>query len=106
MTQSSSSQKDEKVVTLYTKPSEDATTICLDELGPVSPRTYPPAPGCSQDGHRISRCPWNTGGVLRRSGSTERCECGTGKLSRSPTARVTQKATTSCDYSRPSSGRI
>src|SRR3954452_13381482 len=65
MTQSSSSQKDEKVVTLYTKPPEDATTICLDELGPVSPRTYPPAPGCSQDGHRISRRPWNTGGVLR-----------------------------------------
>jgi DDE superfamily endonuclease len=27
--------------------------VCLDELGPVSPRTYPPAPGWSPDGHRI-----------------------------------------------------
>ena len=27
--------------------------ICLDELGPVSPRAYPPAPGWSLDGHRI-----------------------------------------------------
>ena len=25
----------------------------MDELGPVSPRTYPPAPGWSPDGHRI-----------------------------------------------------
>ena len=25
----------------------------MDELGPVSPRTYPPAPGWSSDGHRI-----------------------------------------------------
>jgi hypothetical protein len=27
--------------------------ICLDELGAVSPRAYPPAPGWSPDGHRI-----------------------------------------------------
>ena len=27
--------------------------ICLDELGPVSPRAYAPAPGCSPDGNRI-----------------------------------------------------
>jgi hypothetical protein len=27
--------------------------ICLDELGPVSPRAYPPAPGWSPDGNRI-----------------------------------------------------
>jgi hypothetical protein len=27
--------------------------ICADELGPVSPRTFPPAPGWSPDGHRI-----------------------------------------------------
>jgi len=31
----------------------NATTLCLDELGPVSPRTYSPAPGWSPDGHRI-----------------------------------------------------
>ena len=27
--------------------------VCLDELGPVSPRSFPPAPGWSPDGHRI-----------------------------------------------------
>ena len=27
--------------------------ICADELGPVSPRTFPPASGWSGDGHRI-----------------------------------------------------
>jgi transposase len=27
--------------------------VCVDELGPVSPRTFPPAPGWSPDGHRI-----------------------------------------------------
>jgi hypothetical protein len=41
------------VITLYTDPPPDSTTICLDELGPVSPCTYPPAPGWSPDGHRI-----------------------------------------------------
>jgi hypothetical protein len=28
-----------KVVSLYTRPAGDTATICLDELGPVSPRT-------------------------------------------------------------------
>ena len=27
--------------------------ICADELGPVIPRTFPPAPGWSPGGHRI-----------------------------------------------------
>lgn len=27
--------------------------ICADELGPVTPRTFPPEPGWSPDGHRI-----------------------------------------------------
>jgi transposase len=27
--------------------------LCLDELGPVTPRAFPPAPGWSPDGHRI-----------------------------------------------------
>jgi hypothetical protein len=27
--------------------------ICADELGPVIPRTFPPAAGWSPDGHRI-----------------------------------------------------
>src|SRR5256886_6316300 len=30
-----------------------ALPICADELGPVIPRTFPPAPGWSPDGHRI-----------------------------------------------------
>jgi transposase len=40
-------------VELYTKPPPEATVVCVDELGPVSPRTFPPAPGWSPDGHRI-----------------------------------------------------
>ena len=27
--------------------------VCVDELGPVTPRNFPPAPGWSADGHRI-----------------------------------------------------
>lgn len=42
-----------RVVGLYTCPPEDATVVCVDELGPVIPRTFPPAPGWSPDGHRI-----------------------------------------------------
>ena len=41
------------VVACYTDPPEGATTLCLDELGPVVPRTFPPAPGWSPSGHRI-----------------------------------------------------
>jgi transposase len=42
-----------KIVELYTNPLPEATAVCVDELGPVSPRTFPPAPGWSLDGHRI-----------------------------------------------------
>ena len=41
------------VVALYTCPPAGATIVCVDELGPVIPRTFPPAPGWSPDGHRI-----------------------------------------------------
>ena len=41
------------IVTLYTQPPPASTVCCADELGPVSPRTCPPAPGWSRDGHRI-----------------------------------------------------
>ena len=41
------------VVTHYTTPPEGSTTFCTDELGPVVPRTFDPAPGWSTDGHRI-----------------------------------------------------
>jgi hypothetical protein len=40
-------------VGLYTNAPPEATVVCVDELGPVSPRTFPPAPGWSPDGHRI-----------------------------------------------------
>jgi transposase len=40
-------------VGLYTAPPEGSTVICADELGPVVPRLFPPAPGWSADGHRI-----------------------------------------------------
>jgi hypothetical protein len=40
-------------VELYTAPPPGSTVICADELGPVIPRTFPPAPGWSGDGHRI-----------------------------------------------------
>ncbi|MEV4189688.1 transposase [Streptosporangium canum] len=38
---------------LYTAPPEGSTVICADELGPVIPRTFPPAPAWSPGGHRI-----------------------------------------------------
>ncbi|MET7607975.1 hypothetical protein ABZS96_37165, partial [Streptomyces avermitilis] len=42
-----------RIVELYTSPPAGATVVCADELGPVIPRTFPPAPGWSPDGHRI-----------------------------------------------------
>lgn len=38
---------------LYTAPPVGSTVICADELGPVIPRTFPPAPGWSPGGHRV-----------------------------------------------------
>ena len=38
---------------LYTAPPPGSTVICADELGPVIPRTFPPAPGWSTGGHRV-----------------------------------------------------
>jgi hypothetical protein len=43
-----------QIITLYTSPPEAATILCVDELGPVTPRTFPPAPGWSAAGHRIT----------------------------------------------------
>ncbi len=45
--------KRSRIVGLYTDPPPDSTVVCVDELGPVTPRTFPPAPGWSPDGHRI-----------------------------------------------------
>jgi hypothetical protein len=41
------------VVAGSTDPPDGTTTLCLDERGPVVPRTFPPAPGWSPTGHRI-----------------------------------------------------
>lgn len=38
---------------MYTDPPPGSTVVCVDELGPVTPRAFPPAPGWSPDGHRI-----------------------------------------------------
>jgi hypothetical protein len=40
-------------VSLYTAPPAEATIVCVDELGPVIPRTFAPAPGWTPDGHRV-----------------------------------------------------
>ena len=62
---------------LYASPPPDSTVICADELGPVIPRTFPPAPGWSPGGHRVkapleySRGPdktWACGGLRIRDG--------------------------------------
>ncbi len=68
---------------LYTAPPAGSTVICADELGPVSSRTFPPAPGWPPGGHRIkapleySRGPgktWVYGG-LRVAGGQEVTMC-------------------------------
>jgi transposase len=67
-----------RIVELYTSPPEGVTVVCADELGPVIPRSFPPAPGWSPDGHRIknvldySRGPektWVYGGLRVRDGT-------------------------------------
>jgi hypothetical protein len=40
------------IIALDTAPPEPTTVVCADELGPVIPRTFPPPPGWSTDGHR------------------------------------------------------
>ncbi len=68
---------------LYTAPPPGSTVICADELGPVIPRTFPPAPGWSPGGHRI-KAPLEYSCGPRRPGSTAGCASLTGR--RSPCA--------------------
>ena len=42
-----------QVIALYTAPPPEVTVVCADELGPVIPRSFPPAPGWTPDGHRV-----------------------------------------------------
>ena len=43
-----------RIVARSTDPPERTTILCLDELGPVSPRTFPLAPGWSPDGQALT----------------------------------------------------
>ena len=71
-----------RIVTLHTSPPAGATVLDLDELGPVIPRTFPPAPGWSPDGHR-SKAPleyrrgdeqgWVDGARRERDGQALTC---------------------------------
>jgi len=45
--------KRSRIVELYTNPPPNSTVVCMDELGPFTPRAFPPAPGWSPDGHHI-----------------------------------------------------
>jgi hypothetical protein len=68
------------VVSHDTDPPTGSTTICTDELGPVLPRSFPPAPGWSPNGHRYQRL-WNTAEDWRKPGSLGRYACMMGKNS-------------------------
>jgi hypothetical protein len=93
-----------RVLNLYVEEPNNATTICLDELGPVSPRTYPPAPDWSPEDHRI-KAPLEYARVPRRSGFTVRCGCETARLSRSVILRATLKDTCGCSKRSPKQTR-
>jgi hypothetical protein len=41
------------IVELHADPPANSTAVCVDELGPLTPRFFPPLPGWSPDGHRI-----------------------------------------------------
>src|SRR5436190_12420073 len=77
------------VVCHYTQPPQGSTTVCTDELGPVVPRTFPPAPGWSPTGHRIkapldySRGPEKTWvyGALRVRDGKELTRCAASRNS-------------------------
>jgi hypothetical protein len=77
VTQSSSPRA--RVIDLSTHPPAGVTVVCADELGPVVPRTFPPAPGWSAAGHRVkapledrrgSEKTWVDGGLRVADGQT------------------------------------
>jgi hypothetical protein len=70
------------LVSLDTAPPAEATVRCLDERGPVIPRSFPPAPEWTTDGHRgkapldYSRGPeqvWGYGALRVRDGQAITC---------------------------------
>jgi len=54
------------------------TVLCADELGPVIPRSFPPAPGWSADGHRVKALLDYRRGP-EKTWSTARCASVTGR---------------------------
>ncbi len=84
------------VVCHYTQPPQGSTTVCTDELGPVVPRTFPPAPGWSANGHRVkalldySRGPEKTWvyGALRVRDGKELTQCAASRNSTNYIARL------------------
>lgn len=66
---------------LYTHPPVGATVICADELGPVIPRTFPPAPAWSPDGRRI-RAELDYSRGPEKTWSTAACDRPTARPSR------------------------
>jgi transposase len=67
-----------KVIACSTTPPPGMTVVWADELGPVIPRSFPPAPGWSADGHRVKapledgRGPATTWGTARSAWLTGR----------------------------------
>jgi hypothetical protein len=59
-------------------PPADSTTICTDELGPIVPRTFPPARGWSADDHRI-KAPLDYLRGLEKTWIYGALRCATGK---------------------------
>ena len=84
------------VVSHYTEPPEGEIPVCTDELGPVVPRTFPPAPSWSANGHRIkafmddSRGPEKTWvyGALRVRDGKELTQCAALRNSTNYIARL------------------
>jgi hypothetical protein len=60
--------------------------ICADELGPVIPRSFPPSPGWSTDGHRI-KAPLECGRGREKTWCMAPCGPATARRSRSPRPR-------------------
>ena len=77
------------VVTHSIQPPEGSTTICTDELGPVIPRTFAPAPSWSSNGHRM-KAPLEDqlGAGMTKSGFMERCASAMGRKSRAVQLRA------------------
>src|SRR5215469_4080216 len=65
------------IVQLYTQPPPGSTVSCLDELGPIAARRYPPGRSWSDDAHRPHFRPsyarhgyrWAFGALAHRTGA-------------------------------------